>query len=137
MSSGARKYYSGDDNWIIKRGDGRGAVANFNYVEDQIRRANISWAQAGVRILHNSNGLITDINSANDDRNPLDDYYRKDILADARFSIEEWRAVKQKIYNNGKIGVDDDFVTAVFIINIPTEIGSGFYSINLSRIYSE
>ena len=50
ISAKITNYYLGDSKEIILFGDGRGAVATNHFINKQVRRANIGWAQAGIGI---------------------------------------------------------------------------------------
>jgi hypothetical protein len=52
------RYRRGNDRTIIKHGDGRSAVTKDDFVNMQIIRANISWAQAGIRIVNNDSPIF-------------------------------------------------------------------------------
>ena len=76
LSAGIREFHYGDDQDIILNGDGRGPVVSAEKINKYIKRAQIGWAQAGIKI-NNVNIVNLACNS---------DPATEDILYDGRFN---------------------------------------------------
>jgi hypothetical protein len=132
LSSGIQTYLRGDDEDVK---DGRGGVTTTDYVNAQLRRANIAWMQAGIEVDQNAPiKMITESNPTNNEHNPLN-INGDDVLFDGEFDfwkVKEYQSLYDD-FNKKHLLNYNDYVTVFFIKYIPSPIvikgGKKFYAI--------
>ncbi|MDZ7262126.1 MAG: Ig-like domain-containing protein, partial [candidate division KSB1 bacterium] len=122
LSQGFKDFWRGDRFPLPSPLDGRGGVVTEAYVQAQLSRANIAWAQASIRIVQVGETMFVDAPK---------DYNGKDILRDKYFNRPQDILT---VYNTYRIG-NKDILDVFFVAPIkPHAYGMSLSDKSLSWI---